>query len=73
MTAKVEDVWVTGRVTDASNPRRLGWRLLAICTDEAHAIEACSTKQDFIRPFAMNTKVLDGRLKEIRFPLREKK
>ncbi len=72
---ETEDIWVAGKITDNSDPKRVAWRLIGIYTEEAKAVKACTSKNDFVRPFALNVRVEDlgKRLKEIRFPLREKK
>lgn len=73
MTTK--EVFVAGRVTDSSNPRKLGWRLLGIFTTEELAVVACKTKRDFVRCFDADVLLEDqgNSLVKIWFPLKKGK
>lgn len=69
----IAEVFVAGRITDSSNARKVGWRLLGIYTTEDGAVEACTTKRDFVRCFNTD-KTLEEQgssLKNIRFPLKK--
>ena len=68
------DVWVAGRITDATDPNKLAWRLLGVCSTPEGATAMCETERDFIRPFTLGLTVTQQghRVKEIRFPLRKK-
>lgn len=69
------EVYVAGKITDSSNARKIGWRLIGIYTTEDAAVEACTSKRDFVRCFDLN-KTLEQQgstLKNIRFPVKKAK
>lgn len=69
-----KDIWVVGRITEENTDmRRLSWQILGIYGKESDARAACITDRDFVRPFLTNVPVDREQLREIRFPLREKK
>lgn len=69
------EVWISGRVTDASTPKKLGWRLLGVFTTEDGAVDACRTKRDFVRVFTADVLLEDQNtsLSKIWFPLKKEK
>ena len=69
------EVHVAGRVTDASNKKRLAWRLLGIFSTEKLAIKACTTIKDFVRRFDLDVPIEDqgAKLSTVWFPLKKEK
>lgn len=70
-----KEMFVAGRVTDASTPRKLGWRLLGIFSTEQNAVDSCRTKRDFVRVFDVDVPLEEqsNSLAKIWFPLKKEK
>jgi hypothetical protein len=68
------DVYITGRITDSSNPRRLAWKLMGISTRREDAEALCETNHDFVRPAPLNQPLASLFVKpeDIVFPRRTK-
>lgn len=69
------ELFLAGRVTDTSTPKKLGWRLLGVFTTEDKAIQACRGKRDFVRVFDVDVPFEDQTIKlsKIWFPLKKEK
>ena len=50
-------LYIAGRVVDDSDKKAIHWRLLGVFEKSEGAEDACTTKQDFVRPVKKNTKL----------------